>query len=97
MGRGLLAGVLIAMLLLSTLMSVSPALHRLIHQDAGNATHQCAVTLLSQHQLVASAPAPVLPRAAAVVSLPVRQTPILLLPIAEFTLPPGRGPPAVLL
>ena len=52
--KGFLAAFLILWILGSSLAAASPVLHRLVHDDAGQDSHQCAITLLEQQQLVTS-------------------------------------------
>jgi hypothetical protein len=76
------------------ILAASPDLHGLIHADAGNPNHSCAVTLLSDgvDDVTAqrfSLSAPVLfPIGARVPAV----EPILA--DAPHLLPPGRGPPS---
>jgi hypothetical protein len=77
-------------------LSASPSLHRLIHPDADDANHECAVTLFAHAQVL------LLPKAIilAVVILGFVEficlPRIALLPIRPRQLPPGRGPPVML-
>jgi len=81
------------LVLLLNLLAASPSLHEHFHSDAGNAQHQCAVTLFAHGQV----DAPVLD-----VALPVLAASVEFLPQSSVsipnallaTLPPGRGPPA---
>ena len=85
-----------ALVLALALLSVSPSLHRLIHEDAGDVNHECAVTLFAHAQVL------LLPKAIVLavvilgfvgfISLPR----IALLPGRPAQLPPGRGPPVML-
>jgi len=45
--RPSLGGLLIGIVLLLNLLIAAPALHEIFHADAGQAGHQCAVTLLA--------------------------------------------------
>ena len=94
--KPLTGGLLVALVLLLNAMAASPALHELIHADAGKADHECVVTLMAHGQVDSAV-------AAAAVLVPVG--PIDFLP-QNFTsvpnalvesLPPGRGPPVSLL
>jgi len=86
------AGFLAILFLLLLAFATSPGLHRAIHSDASEATHHCAITLLSHGQIDAP-----------VFDLPVcfaltwsDSAPLFYLSAngsaVEF-LPPGRGPP----
>jgi hypothetical protein len=46
-GKPFIAVMLAGLILLLGAMAASPALHELIHHDAGQAEHQCAVTLFT--------------------------------------------------
>ena len=46
-GKSLLAGLLIALVLLLDAMAACPALHELIHHDADKPGHECAVTMFA--------------------------------------------------
>jgi hypothetical protein len=96
-GVGLLAAGLMLLLWLGTLaLATSPDLHRLFHTDAKNPNHQCLITQLQKHPLLAGfAPvvAPVVsPSGAAVICRPDFQ----ILPATNCRLSPSRGPPSVI-
>ena len=44
----------LALFLFVQLLTTSSALHKLVHSDAGSASHHCAVTLLSRGQIDAA-------------------------------------------
>lgn len=50
-GQTVLTSVLAGLVLLLNAMTASPALHELIHADAGKAGHECAVTLFAHGQV----------------------------------------------
>src|SRR5262245_43522049 len=52
--RVIFAGWLVLWMLLSSVLAASPALHEKFHDGAGDSSHQCAVTLIEQQQLVAA-------------------------------------------
>ncbi len=85
----------IALVLALSLLCVSPFLHRLIHHDADDANHECAVTLFAHAQVLLLPKAILLAVAilgfAGFISLPR----IALLPARPCQLPPGRGPPVM--
>lgn len=87
---------LVGLVLLLNAMAVVPALHELIHKDADEAGHQCAVTLFAHGQV----DSPVVEVAAIVPAAPVEFLPhtsdSVFNALVE-TLPPGRGPPVSLL
>ncbi len=93
--RQLLAGALVALFLSVFAVAQSEALHRLVHSDAGQPSHQCAVTMLQSGQV----DAPVCDVAivpAAVVSVSVQLAENNFVPSVDYSLPPSCGPPALL-
>lgn len=79
------------------LLATFPEIHHLMHcheHDSGQTQRQeCAVTLLTHGQVLASTPALVLPRPTTV--FVEFQLPELPVPAAiAYPLPPGRGPPS---
>ena len=93
-GRSALAAWLVGMVLLLDAMATSPALHELIHKDAGEVDHHCAVTMFAHGQVESAA-----------CDVPV-VTPTVwfeTIPLAKFSvastvvenLPHGRAPPSV--
>lgn len=93
MGRSILAGLLVVFLLLSTFLAVAPSLHRLLHDDADQNTHQCAITMLQQQQMLPDDPAPLL------LDIPlsfvsfVSLIKSVVLPVANCRSFPSRAPP----
>ena len=85
-----------ALVLLLSLLASNEALHRLIHRDAGDADHVCAVTLFAHGQVLHSLPelvsALVVIGFAWLIVLPKSVAP----PTRSFVFPPGRGPPVLL-
>jgi hypothetical protein len=90
------AGVCFGLLLGLLLLTADPSLHRLIHTDADNAGHECAITLFAHGQVLHCLPE--LLSALVVlgfvwrVALPASLVP----PVRAFVSPPGRGPPVFL-
>ena len=83
---------LVALVLLLDAMAACPELHELIHQDAGQAEHQCAVTLFA-HGHMDSATVEV---AAVTLTVSVETTPQITFSVfapAIGNLPAGRAPP----
>jgi hypothetical protein len=76
-----LAGILALLLVLSSALSSSPALHQLLHTDYSPNNHVCLVCLLAQGQVSGTAPAAI--PALFVFGL------ILLLPALRMTVLPG--------
>ena len=92
--KSFVAALLIGLVLFMAALASSEALHKLIHHDADEAGHECAVTLFA-HGHVESA----------VCDIPVVTPTVWVetVPFVEFSvfstaienLPPGRAPPAV--
>ena len=76
-------------------LTVSPQLHRWLHEDAGSSTHTCLVTQLRHYSLLAGfAPvvaAPVVLTQTATVAFPEVQ----VLPSGDYRLSPSRAPPLI--
>jgi hypothetical protein len=74
-------------------MATFPALHALVHHDACDPDHECAVTLFSHGQV--DAPGTAAPVFCAPVRLVFSQTPPRIIFVsADIRLLPSRGPPA---
>jgi hypothetical protein len=94
-GKGVASALFLGLFLFLQTLAAAPVLHQLIHDNAGQPDHHCAVTLLAQGQIDA-APASVfvaLPPFV-LVEAPASQTPILI--AADYRLLPGRAPPSFL-
>ncbi len=90
-------GVLTVLLvLLLNLLAASPTLHEYFHTDAGNAQHQCAVTLFAHGQVDAPTVDVALPVPAALIEF-LPQFSVSIPNLLVATLPPGRGPPVSIL
>jgi hypothetical protein len=86
----------LALVLLLSLLAANQSLHRLIHKDADDAGHECAVTLYAHGQVLHSLPE--LISALVVLGfvwLMVLPKSVIPSPRA-FVFPPGRGPPVCL-
>jgi hypothetical protein len=94
LGKRLLIPTIIGMILLIDLMAASPALHELIHFDAGKPDHHCTVTLFAHGQIDSAVCEIVAPT----ISIRWIDTcpPVTLWFVDPFVvlLPPGRAPPA---
>jgi len=94
-GRPALAAWLAGMILLLDAMAACPALHELIHKDADEADHHCAVTVFAQGKVDS---------VTCEVPAVVPATWIEIVPRIEFSvfctamafLPDGRAPPVLL-
>ena len=94
-GRQLIGVALLGLFLSVVAMASSVALHKVVHPNAAQADHSCAVTMLASGQ-VESAPSlasvPAIPLVPIVVSLFEVSSPS----VVSFNLPLSRGPPALL-
>jgi hypothetical protein len=93
-GKPALAALLVGIILLLDAMAACPALHEMIHHDAGKEDHDCAVTMLAAGKMdsaicvIIISPPPV--------SIEItRQFTISVFSPAIENLPPGRAPPAL--
>ncbi|HKW28876.1 MAG TPA: hypothetical protein VJT54_06040 [Verrucomicrobiae bacterium] len=85
---------LVGVILLLDAMAACPALHKMIHKDAGKEDHDCAVTMFAHGKVESST---------VNVPIPVATISIEATPQIEFSifspaienLPSGRAPPAV--
>jgi len=91
-GKAALATLLVALVLLLDAMAACPALHELIHQDAGKADHDCAVTLFA-HGHVDAATAEVFAVKPVILIESVPQVSFSIFTPAIENLPAGRAPP----
>ena len=92
LGKPVFSGLLVAVVLLLNAMAASPALHELIHHDADQPGHECAVTMFAHGKVDTST---------VDISVVTPATSIEIVPPVIFSvfapaienLPPGRGPP----
>jgi hypothetical protein len=85
---------LIFLVLLLNLLAAAPSLHRLIHADADDADHQCAVTMFAHAQVdTVSVDVPVAVSLTAIETVPVIDFSAFS-PFIE-NLPGERGPPVL--
>jgi hypothetical protein len=90
----LIAAVGVALVLVLSILAASPQLHAWLHRGAGQADHECAITLY-QHGVTASAGATVLAVVALIALARVAAPPAELhLAPRRYWLPPGNAPPA---
>jgi hypothetical protein len=89
-----LAALLVGLVLLLNAMAALPALHELIHKDADEAGHECAVTLFAHgHVESAAVDVPVVLPAIFVETTPLTAFPFFSSVVEN--LPLGRAPPPV--
>jgi hypothetical protein len=87
------SALLLGLFLFLQALSISPALHALVHSDAAEPGHECAVTLFTHGQVNASTTTvPVVCTAARIVFC--QAPPRVIFVSADVRLLPGRGPPA---
>jgi len=55
-GKLALAGLLIFLWELSSVLAANPSFHKWLHHDANQNHHQCAIRLLEKHQVLSSDP-----------------------------------------
>ena len=93
--RQWMAGVLLALFLSVFALILSETLHRALHKEACQPSHQCAVTMLQsgQVEMPVVTITPVLVTAVTVVALPAQNN---FVPSVTLSLPPSCGPPALL-
>jgi hypothetical protein len=93
-GERAIAALLVALILFIDVMAACPALHELIHHDADEPGHECAVTMFAHGQVESvTVDVPPAPPTAAIEVAP-RIFFSVFRPVIQC-LPPGRGPPAV--
>jgi hypothetical protein len=91
-GKSALAAWLVGMILLLDAMAACPALHELIHKDADEADHHCAVTMFAQGKIDSVAcEVPVVTPTVRVETAPAANFIVFSAPVEN--LPHGRAPP----
>ena len=90
----LLAAGGVALVLVLSILAASPTLHAWLHKNAGQADHECAITLYQQGVAAAEAGV-ILAAVAPVVMARMAAAPAELhLAPLRYWLPPGHAPPA---
>ena len=95
LGKRLFVSTIIGVILLINLMAASPALHELIHVDAGQPDHHCTVTLFAHGQVDSAVGETVTPT---ILTRWIDVCPSVTLSVVDpfvILLPPSRAPPAV--
>ena len=95
--RAVMSVLLSAAVLLSALMAVSPALHKLLHNDANQASHECVVTMMQKQQVCGDSPAPLLIGFTPQFTFAPTTSPAKAWSQFDYASAPSRAPPAVLL
>ena len=85
---------LLVLFLSALCVANSATLHGLLHVDAGKPGHECAATLLAQGQFAPPPAIPVIPAVVPVVTPAVTLLARNILVAEDYTLLPGRAPPA---
>jgi hypothetical protein len=93
--RHWMAATLLGVLLSVFALTLSEALHRMLHADACEPEHQCAVTMLQSGQVETPVVA-VTPVFAATQIFAALPSETIFVPTVDFSLPPSCGPPALL-
>ncbi len=95
MGKSALAALLVGIVLLLDAMAACPALHEMIHHDADEADHHCAVTTLAHGKIESATCEIIIPEPTVVIEKAQHFTFSVFRPAIE-NLPQGRAPPALL-
>src|SRR3954468_22717790 len=94
---GLMCLLLCAAVLFSAVLAVSPSLHRLLHQDANQSSHECVVTMMQKQQVCGDAPAPLLLGFTPAFSISVQIASTPASSQVDHSWSGSRAPPVVLL
>jgi hypothetical protein len=89
-----LAALLVGVVLFLDAMAACPALHEMIHQDAGKADHHCAVTIFAQGKVESATCETIIPEPTVLIETAQYFTFSIFRPAIE-NLPQGRAPPAL--
>jgi len=93
-GRPALAALLVGIILLLDAMAACPALHEMIHHDAGKEDHDCAVTMLALGKMDSATCEIIIPQPTVLIET-VRYFTFSIFSPAIENLPQGRAPPAL--
>ena len=89
-----LAVSLVGLILLLDAMVACPALHEMIHKDADEADHHCAVTMFAQGKIDSATCEIIIPEPTILIETPQSFTFSIYSPAIK-NLPLGRAPPSV--
>ena len=89
-----LAVSLVGLILLLNAMAACPALHEMIHKDADEADHHCAVTMFAQGKIDSATCEIIIPEPTVLIETTRYFTFSIFSPAIE-NLPQGRAPPTV--
>jgi len=91
----LLAGGCVALVVLLAVLAASPALHEWLHHDAGDADHECAVTLFQHGADMVAATIAVVEAVWIFVASAAIKPGVPDLGRGRYWLPQGNAPPAL--
>jgi hypothetical protein len=74
-------------------LTASPELHLLLHRDADCPNHNCLVTQIQQHSLLAAIAPITAPAPTPMVVPEVRRAEVQFVPAYDYRLSPSRAPP----
>jgi len=92
-GRLAVAGLMLLLWVGTFALTVSPELHRLLHQDSQGPNHNCLITQIQQHPLLAGFAAITAPAPAPTAVAGVWRAEVQFLPASDRRLTPSRAPP----
>ena len=75
-------------------LTISPQLHRLLHEDADGADHHCLVTQIQHQPVLSGFVAAVLPAAPVLETVCTPLADVRFVPAYDYRLSPSRAPPA---
>jgi hypothetical protein len=93
-GKPALAALLVGIVLLLDAMAACPALHEMIHHDAGKEDHDCAVTMLALGKMDSATCEIIVPEPTVIIET-VRYFTFSVFSPAIENLPQGRAPPVL--
>jgi hypothetical protein len=76
-------------------LTVSPQLHRWLHEDAGSSTHACLITQLRQHTLLVGFAPAVAPPLVLIQTATAEFPEVQFLSSGDYRLSPSRAPPLI--
>jgi len=92
--RKLALTALLALIVFSSLLlAVSQSLHEKLHQDASKPSHQCAITLFAQQQILASEPNIIPVELNFGLILSIADADSVIFPQADYRFSASRAPP----
>jgi hypothetical protein len=74
-------------------LTVSPELHRLLHQDSQGPNHNCLITQIQQHPLLAGVATIAVPVSAPAAVATILRAEVRFLPACDYGVSPSRAPP----